>query len=70
MEIQRLTEQEVRTRLITPAILDAGWTITQAREDFALTKGRIIARGGSVKRDEKSVKRADYILISLPQPHM
>lgn len=66
MDIQRLTEQEVRTRYITPAIQNAGWVATQIREDYAITKGRIIARGGSGKRDEKSVKRADYILFYKP----
>ena len=66
MDLQRLTEQEVRTRHITPAILNAGWAATQIREDYAITKGRIIARGGSVKRDEESVKRADYILFYKP----
>jgi type I restriction enzyme R subunit len=61
-----LTEQEIRSRFILPAIQSAGWTAIQIREDYAITKGRIIARGGKAKRDDKSVKRADYILFFKP----
>jgi type I restriction enzyme R subunit len=58
---KQLTEQEIRTRFITPAILDAGWTATQIREDYPITKGRIVARGGVCTREKP--KRADYALF-------
>ena len=61
-----LTEQEVRSRFILPAIQSAGWTLMQIREDYPITKGRIIARGGVCKRDDTSIKRADYILFYKP----
>ena len=55
------TEQETRTRLITPAIVSAGWDInTQVREDYALTAGRIVVRGQTHTRQRP--KRADYVL--------
>ena len=63
MDKKQLTEQEIRTRYITPAIQSAGWSVAQIREDYAITKGRIIARGGTYKRDDGSVKRADYVLF-------
>ena len=60
---KHLTEQEVRSNYIRPAIINAGWTAAQIREDYAITLGRIIARGGVCKRDKKSAKRADFILF-------
>lgn len=59
-----LTEQEIRTRFITPSIQTAGWSASQIRENYAITKGRIIAHGGSYKRD--NAKFADYILFYKP----
>ena len=64
MNKNQLTEQEIRTQFITPAIKNAGWTDSQVREEYAITKGRIIARGGSYKRDK--AKYADYILFYKP----
>jgi type I restriction enzyme R subunit len=66
MDKKQLTEQEIRSRFIMPAIQNAGWSTAQIREDYAITIGRIIARGGKAKRDEKSIKRADYILFLKP----
>jgi type I restriction enzyme R subunit len=63
MDKKHLTEQEVRSNYIRPAIIDAGWTATQIREEYPITLGRIIARGGVCKRDKKSAKIADYILF-------
>lgn len=64
MDKRSLTEQEIRTRFITPAIKAAGWADTQIREEYAITKGRIIALGGSYKRDK--AKYADYVLFYKP----
>jgi len=61
---KELTEQEIRTRIITPAIQKAGWELVQIRENYSITKGRIIARGGICKRDE--AKFADYVLFYKP----
>ena len=59
------TEQEIRTKFITPAILEAGWdNMTQMREEVRLTDGRITVRDKLVSRG--NVKRADYILEYKP----
>ena len=57
-----LTERDICTRYITPAIVEtAGWDRnTQLREEVSLTKGRIIVRGKLHSRG--ATKRADYVL--------
>ena len=53
-----LDETETRKKLITPAILGAGWDpSTQVREEVVFTVGRIIVRGKLVTRG--AGKRAD-----------
>ncbi len=61
-----LTETDIRTKFITPAIVgQAGWDVmTQVREEVHFTKGRVIVRGKTVKRGE--AKKADYILYYKP----
>jgi type I restriction enzyme R subunit len=56
-----LSERDICTKYITPAIISAGWDLhTQIREEVSFTKGRIIVRGKLHTRGEQ--KRADYIL--------
>jgi type I restriction enzyme R subunit len=56
-----LSERDICTKYITPAILRAGWNVyTQIREEVTFTKGRIIIKGSNISRGES--KRADYIL--------
>lgn len=56
-----LSERDICTKYITPAVTGAGWDIhTQIREEVCFTKGRIIVRGKLHARGE--LKRADYIL--------
>jgi len=58
---KQLTEQDIRTKYITPAIKRAGWDeMTQLREEVYFTQGRIEVRGKTVKRGK--AKKADYIL--------
>lgn len=60
-----LSERDICTKYITPALEKAGWDIqTQIREEVYLTKGRIIVRGKMHTRGE--TKRADYILSHKP----
>ncbi len=60
-----LSEQDIRTKCITPAIEQAGWdNHSQIREEVGITKGRVIVRGKTVKRGDK--KFADYILYHKP----
>lgn len=60
----KLTEAEVRTRRITPALRQAGWAEDQIREEFSFTPGRVIVRDGFVGRGER--RRADYVLEYKP----
>lgn len=58
---KQLSEQDIRTKFITPAIKKAGWNeMTQLREEVFFTAGRIEVKGKIVKRGE--AKKADYIL--------
>jgi type I restriction enzyme R subunit len=57
-----LSERDVCTKRITPALVGAGWDVqTQIREEVGFTKGRIIVRGRLVTRGK--AKRADYVLF-------
>ena len=65
MNKKELSERDICTKYITPAIEQAGWDIaTQIREEFPLTNGRIIVRGKIHTRAAN--KRADYILFYKP----
>ena len=56
-----LTEQEIRTRYILPAIQKAGWKPHQIGEERAcFTDGRIYVKGNKTTRG--TPKRVDYIL--------
>lgn len=60
-----LTERDICTKFITPALEKAGWDINiQIREEFPLTNGRIIVRGELHTRAKN--KRADYVLFYRP----
>jgi type I restriction enzyme R subunit len=60
-----LSERDICTKFITPALERAGWDVaTQIREEFPLTKGRIIVRGKLHTRAKH--KRADYVLFYKP----
>lgn len=65
MDKYQLTERDICTKFITPALERAGWDIaTQVREEFPPTKGRIIVRGKLHTRAQN--KRADYVLFYRP----
>src|SRR3984893_519375 len=61
MNKRDLSERDICTKFITPAVRQAGWDeMMQIREEVSFTKGRIIVRGKLVTRGK--AKRADYIL--------
>ena len=61
MNKRQLSERDICSKYITPAITGAGWDLhSQIREEVSFTKGRIIVRGKLHTRGEQ--KRADYIL--------
>ena len=65
MEKKSLSERDICTKFITPALRKAGWDeMAQIREEVSFTKGRIIVRGKLVSRGKG--KRADYILYYKP----
>ena len=65
MDKKSLSERDICTKFITPALRHAGWNeIAQVREEVSFTKGRIIVRGKLVSRGKG--KRADYILYYKP----
>lgn len=68
MNKKALSETDIRSKFITPALCGpggAGWDLrTQVREEVYFTKGRVIVRGKTVRRGE--AKKADYILYYKP----
>lgn len=65
MNKKDLSERDICTKFITPALKQSGWDeMTQIREEVSFTKGRIIVRGKLVTRGKS--KRADYILYYKP----
>ena len=60
-----LSETDIRTKFITPAIASAGWNLSlQMREEYKITNGRIIARRKVCKRE--APLKADYVLFYKP----
>src|SRR6476646_7785017 len=65
MDKRTLSERDICTKFITPAVKRAGWDeMLQVREEVSFTKGRIIVRGKLVTRGK--AKRADYVLYYKP----
>src|ERR1700730_8675188 len=65
MNKKALSERDICTKFITPAVKKAGWDeMLQIREEVGFTKGRIIVRGKLVSRGK--AKRADYVLYFKP----
>lgn len=63
MDKKSLSERDICTKYITPALINAGWDIQeQVREEVSFTAGPIRVRGNVATRDKKKIKRADYIL--------
>ena len=60
-----LSERDICTKYITPAVMKAGWDMEdQMREEVYFTKGRIVVCGKLVTRGK--AKFADYILYYKP----
>ena len=71
MDKQLLSERDICTKFITPALQQAGWSLQQFREEVKLTDGRVMVRGKLAARiknpDAKGgPKRADYVLYASP----
>jgi len=65
MDKKALTEADIITKFIMPAIKDSGWDdMTQIRQEVALRDGKVIVRGNMGVR--KTVKAADIVLYHKP----
>lgn len=65
MNKRSLTERDICTKFILPAVKRAGWDeMAQVREEVYFTKGRIIVRGKLVTRGK--AKKADFVLCYKP----
>nr|WP_320192695.1 DEAD/DEAH box helicase family protein [uncultured Desulfobacter sp.] len=66
-----LSERDICTKFITPAIQKSGWKQSQFREEVKLTDGRIMVRGKLAARVKNpnvkgGPKRADYVIFARP----
>jgi type I restriction enzyme R subunit len=60
-----LSERDICTQFILPALKKAGWNIAmQVREEVSFTDGRIYVKGNKTTRGKR--KRADFILYYKP----
>ena len=65
MDKKRLSERDICTKFVTPAIKEAGWNVrTQILEEMSFTNGKILVKGKFAQRGKR--KRADYILFYKP----
>lgn len=65
MDKRSLTERDICTKFILPAVKRAGWDeMLQVREEVYFTKGRIIVRGKLVTRGK--AKKVDFVLYYKP----
>ena len=65
MNKKTLSERDICTKFITPALEKAGWdTQLQVLEEVSFTDGKIYVRGKITARGTR--KRADYILYYKP----
>lgn len=55
-----MTEEDIKQKIITPAIKKSGWKDNQINYEYAFTDGRFVLKGKDVVRDKP--KRADYLL--------
>ena len=65
MDKKKLSERDICTKFITPALEKAGWDMQlQILEEVSFTDGKIYVRGKITARGTR--KRADYILYYKP----
>lgn len=64
MNKKALSETDIRTKFITPAIAAKWDVMTQVREEVFFTAGQVIVRGKTVSRG--TAKKADYVLYHKP----
>ena len=56
--MKELSERDICTKFITPAITQAGWDVhSQVREEVTFTAGRIIVRGKLTAAGQEQTSR-------------
>jgi len=72
MEKWLLSERDICTKYITPAIQQAGWQQSQFREEVQLTDGRVMVRrevgllGRRIQTPNVGPNARDYVLYARP----
>lgn len=61
MSKKDLTEEDIKLRFITPAIINAGWKNEHIRMEYYFTDGRVIFQGNIHAR--QTGKKTDYLLF-------
>ncbi|WP_439256778.1 EcoAI/FtnUII family type I restriction enzme subunit R [Lonepinella sp. BR2271] len=71
-EKRQMSEADIRTKFITPAIVQAGWNERQISEEYSFsvlkpfTDGRMLIDPKTKQASRKEAKRADYLLYHSP----
>ena len=71
MNKRELSEQEIRTRFITPALVDAGWRIEQIREEYYFTDGKVeLQPNVRPKRGKRNLSIICCFTTASPSPRL
>ncbi len=69
MSKKDLSERDICTKYITPALVQADWDVdSQIREEVFFTKGRIIVRGKHDRTGQSAQKETELPLDAFPKP--
>ena len=60
VDVNELSEEDIKYRYITPAIEKSGWLKNDIRMEYYFTDGKVIVQGNQTMRGQ--AKKADYIL--------
>lgn len=69
-ELKQMNEQEIRSRLISPAIRNAGWSDRQIGEEYTFktnkrfTDGQVVVDPKTTQTKRIEAKRVDYLLYT------
>ena len=61
MQVNHLTEEDVKNRYITPALEKSGWQREQMKMEYPFTDGQILVTDKKITRGK--INRADYLLL-------
>jgi type I restriction enzyme R subunit len=65
MDKKQLSERDICTKFVVPALQSAGWDVqNQVREEYFFTAGQVLVKGKTVKRGKR--KFADFLLSFKP----